>query len=562
MNRCLHSLLIILSFLTSFSTYAQGPFPVLRGAAFETSFLDRNGHEIFTLPQGHSPSVAGHSSSPNFLFNSKQSLTFFRNGKLLIQAPDRRFYWINEEGETIKEFSESCFWVYPEEEGCTLIKEYEEGNNRILWHKFLDEHGEPAFGDSRFWNALPFSEGLAAVQVSKDGPWRYIDQAGDTAIAIPNNSQVILKEAHSFKDGLALCEFRPTGTYTTIYAMINQSGKAVLNVNQQFPGRTFTYPPYVADSLIVVGINSVDGSGDEIALFNHLGQKQMEYQRVIEFKKCGEKLWFLEYNEEDNTGSYHTKRYLLHADGKREPFTMELNFLKDKMTGYHQFSEWILSRGEPEISQDFLIHLPSYQERFSTADQIVGYDEELLIIKKRKTDEFRLQTYSGDILWGTSAADLTYTDITTALANKTVVRYYLMKNATDFTNGLPSLQKLTRLTIANENIQEIPKEIGDLNELQELYFSGCSSLSKLPTELGSLPALEILHVTDNRMAPGPNRRIRGLEAILNNSNSLKKVYLENVTLSDGLVEELKQLHPDLVVEDVGIIGGSLESIDE
>lgn len=67
----------------------------------------------------------------------------------------------------------------------------------------------------------------------------------------------------------------------------------------------------------------------------------------------------------------------------------------------------------------------------------------------------------------------------------------------------------------------IPNEIGQLTRLQSLDLDNCS-FSKIPDELGSLPALEELYLGQ---ALASSRRIRSIPASLGNLRQLRRLHL-------------------------------------
>ena len=374
----------------------QQPIPVIRGSEYPTVFVSRSGEEVFQIPAGHQlyPSSVPYSYSA-----PKQAMNVFRNGKALVKDPTGPYYWIDETGATIRTFPDDFLTMSAESDGCSLYAKKDPDQYGVNWFYFLDEGGNSAFGERKFWDASPFSEGLAAVQEMEDGPWTYINTAGETIITIPSNEQVSVHDAHSFKDGMALVEFLPTGTYTTILAMINREGKAIINLNRKFPGRPFTYKPIVKDSLIFFFINSEDGVGRDLSIFNIAGQEIASFAHAGDFHYLYKNCWY--YEQQTPTGSgtrYRTTHHLMDNTGQLTDFPIELNFLTDEYHGYNGYAEWTLLNQETQEREQNLISFPKAETVFTTSENIVGYEEELLLIKG-EDGSVRMQTYEGEVLW-------------------------------------------------------------------------------------------------------------------------------------------------------------------
>lgn len=388
--------ILLCIFLPLTDLLGQQPIPVIRGSEHPTVFVSRSGDEVFRLPAGH---LLSPSTVPYSYFAPKQYLEVFRNGKALVKDPNGAFYWIDETGATIKTFPNDFLTMTAESDGCSLYAKKDPDRYGVSWFYFLDDEGNPAFGERKFWEASPFSEGLAAVQETEDGPWTYINTAGETIITIPSNSQVSVKEMFPFTDGMALVVFRPTGTYTSIYAMINREGKVIINLNRKFPGRTFNYKPIVKDSLIYFFLNSEDGVGRDLSIYNNSGQEIASFAHAGDLHYLNKNCWYYEQKTPTGSGTqYRTTHHLMDKFGQLSEFPIELNFMTDDYCGHLIYAEWTLLNKETGEREQNLISFPEMETRFTTTEKIVGYDEELLLVKS-EDESFRMQTYDGEVLW-------------------------------------------------------------------------------------------------------------------------------------------------------------------
>ena len=77
----------------------------------------------------------------------------------------------------------------------------------------------------------------------------------------------------------------------------------------------------------------------------------------------------------------------------------------------------------------------------------------------------------------------------------------------DNLNSLPkeigNLQKLKTLNLQGNNLKSLPKEIGNLTNLEGLYLD-TNKLTKLPESIGNLTNLEELYVCDNKLTKLPS----------------------------------------------------------
>src|SRR5579863_7319219 len=90
---------------------------------------------------------------------------------------------------------------------------------------------------------------------------------------------------------------------------------------------------------------------------------------------------------------------------------------------------------------------------------------------------------------------------------------------------IEELINLEKLSLDNKQIQEIPKEIGNLTNLQELGLYNNKKISSIPKEIGNLTNLTILDLSDNEISSIPKEignlsRLQGLHL---NYNQIREV---------------------------------------
>ena len=109
---------------------------------------------------------------------------------------------------------------------------------------------------------------------------------------------------------------------------------------------------------------------------------------------------------------------------------------------------------------------------------------------------------------------------------------------TEIPKEIGNLQQLQRLLLFSNQLTEIPKEIGNLQQLQILllYFN---RLTKIPKEIGNLQQLQKLYLTYNQLTEIPKK--------IGNLQQLQKLYLSGNQLTEipkeiGNLQELQTLY--------------------
>ncbi|EMF83867.1 leucine rich repeat protein [Leptospira weilii serovar Topaz str. LT2116] len=78
---------------------------------------------------------------------------------------------------------------------------------------------------------------------------------------------------------------------------------------------------------------------------------------------------------------------------------------------------------------------------------------------------------------------------------------------TDLTKALQNPSKVRVLNLSGQELATLPKEIGQLQNLQELYLNG-NQLKTLPSEIEFLKKLKILRLYQNEFSSAEKERIR------------------------------------------------------
>ena len=87
--------------------------------------------------------------------------------------------------------------------------------------------------------------------------------------------------------------------------------------------------------------------------------------------------------------------------------------------------------------------------------------------------------------------------------------------------------ELQALSVYENKLKHIPKQIGELNKLRELYIAN-NLLKSLPKELGKLIHLQHLNYTDNPLKVVPEEILQ-LKRIINFGNERPKFLLQSTS---------------------------------
>lgn len=94
----------------------------------------------------------------------------------------------------------------------------------------------------------------------------------------------------------------------------------------------------------------------------------------------------------------------------------------------------------------------------------------------------------------------------------------------DIPKEVGSLSNLEKLWVGNNYIRTLPKELGDLINLKELYLSG-NDIQELPKELGNLTNLKELYLGNNKIKSIPKElgNLRNLQELILSYNQIEQL---------------------------------------
>ena len=113
--------------------------------------------------------------------------------------------------------------------------------------------------------------------------------------------------------------------------------------------------------------------------------------------------------------------------------------------------------------------------------------------------------YEINLLWSyylSEYDELIVRTLYTLTDEKTVMLIHSLKNLNKLikSNNIVELYDMIYLNLSNNNLQQIPSEIGNLTNLQKLYLHN-NKLQQIPSEIGNLTNLQYLYLNRNVKLP-------------------------------------------------------------
>ena len=248
-------ILFFLIFYFSIQLKGQQPIPIIRGIDFPTDFILPNGKLVFTLPEGDQVvDKYPKEGTLNQITLGEHPLQVFSEGKAVVQRLDRSIYWINSKGIKVKEFGKRYSKMSAPIGGYCMAWEPIEGRRGENMMVFLDKNGVNAFGKQQFWEAAPFQEGLAAVQVEKNGTWGFIDATGKIALQPVNIAPEQIQRLYNFSEGLAKVEIKKSSRETN-YVYINKKGEVILDLKKLYPDKKISSAAHFQEGHVAVSFS-------------------------------------------------------------------------------------------------------------------------------------------------------------------------------------------------------------------------------------------------------------------------------------------------------------------
>ena len=541
-----HCIIFILV-LSSHFTYSQ-VFPIVHDADSETLFISAKGEVAFTLPVGHRAVTEFPSGGYIIMVDDNVNLDAFPSGICPVQRPDNSFYWINEKGKVVHDFGKKYSKMSPFAEGLCLAWEKIDGKKEAYLLIYLDMSGNNAFGTKKFWEADPFNEGLAAVQLEdQNGKWGWIDKKGEMVASIGTELKGTVSSIDPFQDGLSrvFMKGEQTGEYSYTYRsyFVDTKGNVVLDLEKIFPDTYISNVYSFSEGLAAVSLKKPGSEITEMVFIDKNGNRQgKSYDHTSRFSPFKKNLAAV--GQEIPTGGNYFKNknrlidkegnevmpatdsafHLIHYIDVREDYYMMLG-MERNVSG---FTTAVVSRKS---------NTPVFYARDG---EMVACFNDYMLIKYKSRHEFELIKLPSTSIWKTPASLRVFTTLSEALRQKeSATRLDLFSNfPVDSAAMLGNLKQLQKISISFSKIKQLPAAMARLPRLHTLQLMELENLKSLPAD--GFKSLKKLDISD---CAG----LQGIEQFIESHPSLTEVSLTNVDLKEGFEEKMKKQRPSLKI---------------
>ena len=512
----------------------QNPIPIYRGSndffkpnLHNTLFIDKEGKIVFQLYPSQEL-ITRPSSDPFIDDLLNQSLDPYYSDICIVMSGGGRFRnyrWLDKEGKILIDFEYKYTDMGRFTNGYVLVSRKLKSSGYNLL--YLNEKGVNAFGNKEFWEASPFSEGMAAVQITKGGDWGWIDETGEMVLKPKGIEQSQILTFYGFSDELAKVVLRnpeKEGFYHEYF--FNKEGDIALSIDSVFSGRRHPNVGHFYGGLLKVTFRRPKERGVwDIYYVNKQGEIVHEFEGVADAGNVISNLFYVETHIPPSSHEYRSKIDFFDAEGDSVklniPDSLEITSVKNFGRNFIQ----LYLKGKKEGIN--AIYNREKGKIVATCDNwVLGFTNNRILSCSGREDYYQITDFEGKIIWESDISKRTFTDISEALRFKEIVKIFESENESDFQNGLLELKNLERLEISNMKI--IPPEIAQLTNLKELKISFFKNLGALPNELTKLPKLEQLTIHYCANYTG------GIEHIVRNSSRLERLNNQR----DGFAERL------------------------
>ncbi|MCB0649803.1 MAG: leucine-rich repeat domain-containing protein [Saprospiraceae bacterium] len=510
-----YPLLFVLQFfllLTTSRISAQDQAMVVRQSR-EQGFtcINDQGTVLFTLPPGHDPTVR--ETNEPFKLSNFYFVDF--SGDVLPVGDDLHYYLIDRKGEMVRDLGGDINWVSPFRNGFFRVYEQFENRRNASVIYYIDKHGNPMFDGKKFWEASHFREGSAVVQLDDgQGDWLMIDPTGKTLVNLSQEIPGDIRRINHFDRGIWQLSLKTGNSYSTIYLrpdgahsqresdlwpFTDANGRPTykeekLKISEKINKRInamemLTFPAvYKTDEYAYFIFNDAPKGSKEPfpVLYDH------QYEVVtLEPGKGVKKIMPLDFmgkyllalkiteTEEKSLVFYNTENLKPTYEVDNLPYTAKVEgnllvYYTDNNTFSTGVSKIInLDSGkviyEPDVSTKVFKSLPEalqYREEVRNLDLENLSEQDLILLKS-------------------------FPNLEVLKLKKT--------NIINISEGIfPSFPSLHSLSISYFNdLQNLPEDMRQLTQLQNIFLSDCPNLSGLEDILSDLPSVKNIH-TDYR----------------------------------------------------------------
>ena len=236
MKKIITLLFIASNFISIFAQNNKIIFHIQDKPSARTKFYDANGNLAAELPENFVSTYDQFDVKLRDCYKAIENKSNEYEARAYVEAAYMKydFYIVGENGTIVKNLGKKYAKILRLINGFFIAHRAIEGRKDAFMISYLDKLGNNAFGNREFWEAEPFSEGLAFVQEVEGGEWSFINEKGEKVINVDqfNSNPVLVADVEPFINGLSkikLVNFDKKSEQATFlkYIYINKKGEIV-----------------------------------------------------------------------------------------------------------------------------------------------------------------------------------------------------------------------------------------------------------------------------------------------------------------------------------------------